>query len=309
LRRLKEQGRLLWYNCSTSRDHRPGSPVVSARYFSAEGALNLLAAAGACTVRSLGLDGGKQYSETFKDLSYRLLVNRQPSFDLQFSEFARTILTTGIDFAPLDAEVPIQLFVESSARETLPRSVLEYSVRKRTSMTVSIVSSEHRISEASGRVFRLKADMQVLQDLRPFWLAKTKPQVLIDDYKEGDTPILRYGDKSTQPWLSTDNALGYIWGADFLEAISTGFISANLVKEEVELGHVRQSLLWQLEHQVPDPLFVPRCVRARDKLRVPIVGLARRKQLAVWLHRFCRTMRARFARVRARLRTVGRQIP
>ncbi|MGH8609963.1 MAG: hypothetical protein ACREX9_21900, partial [Gammaproteobacteria bacterium] len=74
LERLRNEGRLLWYNLSTSKDHRSGAPVVRVKYFSAEAALNLLATAGVRCVRSLGVDGGASYSAAFSDLSDKTLL-------------------------------------------------------------------------------------------------------------------------------------------------------------------------------------------------------------------------------------------
>src|SRR5260221_3436593 len=58
LKRLDGQGRLVWYNLSTARRQRGGSPVVRVRFFSAEAALNLLAGSGARRLRPPGIDGG-----------------------------------------------------------------------------------------------------------------------------------------------------------------------------------------------------------------------------------------------------------
>lgn len=58
LRRMNEQGRLLWYNHSKARQRHGDSPVVRVKFFSAVAAVNLLAQAGVRTIRSLGVDGG-----------------------------------------------------------------------------------------------------------------------------------------------------------------------------------------------------------------------------------------------------------
>jgi Glycosyl transferase family 8 len=196
LRRLRERGRLLWYNLSSAKP-RDGSPIVNARYFSAEAALNLLAAAGVKTVRSLGIDGGSSYSSTFDDLKDKtLLANSRASFNEQFQEFAKTILSTGIDYAPLDIESPIRIFVATTEDQMLAVKVLEYSIKKHTSMS-TVVSPLHYsgiampmpkdtenqprtpfsfqrfiIPEAmnwKGRAIYLDSDMQVFKDMRELW--------------------------------------------------------------------------------------------------------------------------------------------
>ncbi len=198
LAELAKAGRLLWYNLSTSTDHRAGSPVVSARFFSAEAALNVLATAGVTTVRSLGVDGGAAYSEAFHDLKEKsLLVNRQSTFDLQFNEIAKTILRTAIDFAPLDVQSPALVYVAATEAQMLAVKVLEYSIRKHASMTVKVQSLHEsgiqaprprdpnnwprtpftfqrflipQITGYRGRAIYMDSDMQVFDDVRKLWM-------------------------------------------------------------------------------------------------------------------------------------------
>jgi hypothetical protein len=196
LRRLDASGRLLWYNLSSGQA-REGSPVVPVRYFSAEAALNLLALAGVLQVRSLGIDGGASYSNAFDDLKDKtLLANGRRSFDKQFEELAKTILRTGVDYAPLDLESPIRVFVATTEAQMLAVEVLEYSIKKHTSMTTQVVPM-HRsgievppprdprnhprtpfsfqrflIPELAGwrgRAIYLDSDMQVFGDMRQLW--------------------------------------------------------------------------------------------------------------------------------------------
>jgi hypothetical protein len=198
LAELARAGKLLWYNLSTSADHRPGSPVVSAKFFSAEAALNVLATAGVAIVRSLGVDGGAAYSEAFDDLKEKsLLVNRQSTFDLQFKEIAKTILRTGIDFAPLDVQSPALVYVAATEGQMLAVKVLEYSIRKHASMTVRVQSLHEsgievpqprdpknwprtpftfqrflipQITGYRGRAIYMDSDMQVFDDVRELWI-------------------------------------------------------------------------------------------------------------------------------------------
>lgn len=140
LRRLNEQGRLLWYNLSSSREQHENSPIVEAEFFSAEAGLNLLALSGIRKVRSLGVDGGADYSAEFDDLKDQtLLACGHKSFDAQFRGFARTISTTGVDYAPLNLESPIRIYVGATEAQMLPVKVLEHSIRKHASMTVAVL--------------------------------------------------------------------------------------------------------------------------------------------------------------------------
>jgi len=197
LRQLAEQGRLLYYNLSTARKRNIEGPVVRVRFFSAEAALNLLAMAGVRKVRSLGIDGGIIYSGEFDDLKNKtLLANTRDSFDKQFQEIARSILTTGIDYAPLDLESPVRIYVGATDAQMLAVKVLEYSIRKHASMSVEVhplhlsqvkipvpkdPKSRPRtpfsfqrflipaLAGHRGRAIYLDSDMQVFKDIRQIW--------------------------------------------------------------------------------------------------------------------------------------------
>lgn len=197
LRKLDDRHRLLYYNLSTGQYERSGSPVIPVRYFSSEAALNLLTMAGVRQVRSLGIDGGADYSQDFADLKEKtLLANSRSSFNKQFEEIAKTILRTGVDYAPLDVESPVRVFVASTEAEMLPVKILEFSIRKHSSMSVEVrplcetgieipVPNDPEnlartpfsfqrfvIPEVlgyKGRAIYLDADMQVFKDIRALW--------------------------------------------------------------------------------------------------------------------------------------------
>src|SRR5256885_8106863 len=198
LRLMNEQGRLLWYNLSTAQEQHGDSPVVRAKFFSAEAGLNLLAQAGVRRVRSLGVDGGATYSRAFDDLKDKsLLAGGHTSFDLQFEEIAKTILATGIDYAPLDTDTPVRIYVGATAAQMLPFKTLEYSIRKHASMSVEVFplhraqieipqpkDDENRprtpfsfqrflipaVAGHKGRAIYLDSDMLVFKDIRQLWM-------------------------------------------------------------------------------------------------------------------------------------------
>ncbi len=358
LRYMDSQGRLLWYNLSTSAQRQGDSPAVQVRFFSAEAALNLLAAAGVRKIRSLGIDGGSSYSVQFDDLKEKtLLANGWTSFDRQFAEIARTILTTGIDYAPLDIDCPIRVFVATMEAQMLSVKVLEYSIRKHASMTVDVLPL-HRsgiqiplpksarnqprtpfsfqrflipaITNYQGRAIYLDSDMQVFKDIRALWTlpfdgtdllathelgsSGRRPQFSVmllncdslkwdihtivrsldegeltyeelmyqmsvssnirtdiplfwnslERYAEGETALLHYTDMNTQPWVSRDNPLGYLWARDLIEAIDSGHISFDFVADHVKSGYVRPSLLYQLERCIEDSFLLPKKARLLD---------------------------------------------
>jgi hypothetical protein len=363
LRRLAEAGRLLWYDLGTSRRRHGPGPTVPAPYFSAEAALSLLALAGARQVRSLGVDGGASYSREFAHLRDKTLLNNgHQSFDTQFQGFARTMMQTGVDYAPLNIESPIRVFVGAAPPQMLAVKVLEYSIRKHASMSVEVFPlfqarleypmPKHAANRPRtpfsfqrfvipslkgfrGRAIYVDSDMQVFRDIRELWIlpfngadllaarepgdSGRRPQfsvMLLDcerlrwnlteivarldsgeldyeklmyrmavaekidaaidshwnsleRYEEGKTALLHYTDMNTQPWLSRANKLNYLWTRDLLEAIERGAITRDYVAAEVTAGHVRPSLLYQVDHRLEDTALLPASARALDTKFVP----------------------------------------
>lgn len=351
LRRLNEQGRLLWYNSSTTDVRHAGAPVVEVKSFSAEAALNLLAMAGVRQIRSLGIDGGAAYSGAFQDLvETTLLNNSHESFDRQFAQFAKIIQRTGVDYAPLDIDSPIRVFVGSLEEQMLAVKVLEYSIRKHASMTVEVMPLHYApvktpmprdaknaprtpfsfqrflipaLAGQRGRAIYLDSDMQLFDDIRQLWVtpfegadllavsqlerSERRPQfsvMLLDceslgwdineivasldrgeltyeqlmfemgvakniradldsrwnsleRYEPNRTALLHYTDMSTQPWVSRDNPLGYLWTRDLIEAVNTGNIDIDFLRKQVELGYVRPSLFYQVAHHIEDSAALP----------------------------------------------------
>jgi hypothetical protein len=378
LRRMDEEGRLLWYNHSRAPHQHGDSPVVRVKFFSAVAALNLLGQAGVQTIRSLGIDGGATYSEEFSDLKDKtLLANSRSSFDRQFEEIARTISITGIDYAPLDIESPVRVYVGATEAQMLPVKVLEYSIRKHASMSVEVFPL-HRSGIAiplpndpkqqprtpfsfqrflipalrgnRGRAIYLDSDMQLFKDIRALWtipfegadlLTVSEPErsgrrpqfsvmVLncetlhwdireivrsldenqltyeelvyemsivknlradidpawnaLEQFSARETALLHFTDMSTQPWVSKENPLGYLWTGDLIEAIDAGAVSIDFVKQQVATGHVRPSLMYQVENRIQDGLLLPRVARRMDTNFVPPYHSLAKNHGSSWLH-------------------------
>lgn len=321
LDRLAKAGRLLWYDLSTSRvRHGPG-PVVRASYFSAEAGLSLLALAGVRRVRTLGVDGGSDYSNCFDDLKDKtLLANGRTSFDLQFEGFARTILETGVDVATLTAPAPIRVCVAHTEAETLPAAVLQHSIRRHASLSVAFVAP----SSLDGPAIVVSPRNHCVADVRPLWLGgvgdreiaiPTQPAHRGDPVglalvgagagaelprvanllREGSDPtrfadrlgelvtarlhpdwnpgtlgqrrprFVRYPGDGSEPWLSRFSPDGHLWVCTLLDALDRGFISSELVSDEVRRGHVRPSLAYQVEQRIEEPLLLPRRARLLDR--------------------------------------------
>lgn len=197
LKILNQEQRLLWYDLSTAKGTSGSHPSIEARWFSAEAALNLLVAAGNRTIRSLGVDGGDTYANSFEDLSKKTKLNNgHLTYNHQFRSFAKTLFREKVDFSPLDVGSPIRVFVGSQEEQALPVKVLEYSIRRNCSMSVE-VSPLHTLGIVTpapkdkknrprtpfsfqrfaipelcgfkGRAIYLDSDMLVFDDLRQLW--------------------------------------------------------------------------------------------------------------------------------------------
>jgi hypothetical protein len=195
LRSLWDQGRLVWYNLSTAKIQVGSSPVVTAKFFSAEAAINLLAICGVKTIRSLGVDGGSSYAPTYQDLAgTTLLANGRTSFERQFEQIAVTIRKHDVFYAPLHKQAPIRIFVGTDSTQRLAARVLEYSIKCHSGMSVDFVpmcdvpvplprDPRNRprtgfsfarflipsLCGHQGRAIYLDADMLVFDDISKLW--------------------------------------------------------------------------------------------------------------------------------------------
>jgi hypothetical protein len=357
LARMHEEGRLLYYHHLPTRRFG-NSPLVEVLYFSSEAAIDLLAKAGVQCVRTLGVDGGTSYGKSFSDLSTTtLLANGRKTFNKQFGQMAKTIMTTGVDLAPLDVSSPIRVYVATTEAQMLAVKVLEYSIRKHASMSVEVFPMHvggvdiprpkdeknwprtpfsfqrfiiPELAGYKGRAIYLDSDMQVFKDIKDLWvlpfndaqvLAVREPKATgrrpqfsvmlldcehldwkiqdivnqldtgelnydslmydmavaksirpdinnvwncLERYDEDETALLHYTDMSSQPWVSRNNPLGYLWFRDLFEAIDDGFISPEYVKEHVNLGYVRPSLWYQVEHRIEDSFLLSKAAKRLD---------------------------------------------
>ncbi|WP_018411141.1 glycosyltransferase family protein [Methyloversatilis thermotolerans] len=373
-----QQGRLYWYDLSTASARHGDFPVVSACFFSAEAALDLLAQAGVKRVRSLGIDGGSAYSKEFSDLfGVSLFSNGRRCFDRQFESFARIISRTGIDYAPLDMESPVRIFVAATASEALPVKVLAYSIRRHASCAVKVTplcdvgisipkprAPENQprtpfsfqrflipeVCGYEGHAIYLDSDMLVFKDMVKLWrrplgdaailaaystsASGRKPQYSVmlmdcgklgwnireivdqldagtltyeqlmytsslarahadiepewnslESYREGRTALLHYTDMNTQPWVSHLNPLGHLWVCTLRNALREGAISRDFVEEEIGHGHIRPSLLYQLDHGVDDAILLPKAILAADAGVTPPYRSLGPHQASPWRNR------------------------
>lgn len=193
---------ILWYNLSTTEKTYGNSKIIKATYFSSEAALHLLAESGARKINSLGVDGGTQYSKKFNDLNNKTrLSNGHKSFDPQFKGISQVLRHYPLNYSPLHIDSPIKIFVGSTEKEILPFKVLEYSIKKYSSISTEVnplfkydrpfrqpLKPENKprtpfsfqrfiipeICNYKGKAIYLDSDMLLLNDITKLWCHNMK---------------------------------------------------------------------------------------------------------------------------------------
>lgn len=81
----------------------------------------------------------------------------------------------------------------------------------------------------------------------------------LEIYIEGVTALTHYTDMYTQPWVSNENPIGWVWLNEVKRMLADGSLKWNQLETEVEMGHFRPSLLTEL--RLNDDLSVPNAER------------------------------------------------
>lgn len=214
LQKIEDAGKFLWYDMQlvdfnnlrniklrnellNGKRLKNNRPIVPVSFFSSEAAVNLLAMVDVRRIYTLGVDGGQTYSTKFDDIKDKtLLANGQKTFSIQFGPIARTILAKNIEFNPMNIESPVRVFVGSQEEQMLAVKVLEYSLKKHSSMSVEVFplfqagitvpmpkKPENRprtpfsfqrffipqLKGHKGRAIYMDSDMQVFYDIKDLW--------------------------------------------------------------------------------------------------------------------------------------------
>jgi lipopolysaccharide biosynthesis glycosyltransferase len=67
----------------------------------------------------------------------------------------------------------------------------------------------------------------------------------LEHYDE-DTCLIHYTDMQTQPWVSTENRLGYLWMREVRLMLDSGVMSWRALEHEIDLGFFRPSLIHEV---------------------------------------------------------------
>jgi lipopolysaccharide biosynthesis glycosyltransferase len=221
---LADTGRLVHYERAGKSRARDGTAVAGGS-FSGSVAMNVLAEMGVREVRSLGIDGGRTYGNTFGDLrETTLLANRRVSFDIQFEEMQATVARYGMSYASLVATAePIRVFVGADESQLVPAAVLEYTIRKHTAGRVEFTTMRDlpvpmpgdpskrprtgfsfyrfmipKLTGYQGRALYLDCDMQVFADLAELWAIPFDSQTVLCTYQP-EPPEAWRGNKNFKP--------------------------------------------------------------------------------------------------------------
>lgn len=69
------------------------------------------------------------------------------------------------------------------------------------------------------------------------------------DYWDETSNLVHFTNVPTQPWVSLDNPFGYVW-VDYLKSmIKSGAVNLDAIKNEIDLGYIRPSLMKELEEK------------------------------------------------------------
>lgn len=103
----------------------------------------------------------------------------------------------------------------------------------------------------------------------------------LDEFTD-DTRLLHYTKIKTQPWVYPGHPLGYLWFDEIRMMLDNGALTPEFIKEEVQKGHIRPSVLLELglsdEHK--GQTFTPQQQQRYDKK----AGYVIHEKLINWMH-------------------------
>jgi len=91
----------------------------------------------------------------------------------------------------------------------------------------------------------------------------------LEHYEEGKTKLIHYTDMNKQPWLFRNNPNVSVWVEELIDAVKYGFITKKDLYQQVLIGDIRPTLLYQVRRKMSDPTNIPRAICWIDKLFCP----------------------------------------
>ena len=209
LKKFQNEGRLFWYNhlkgdrlLNFKNFKRKFYKNIKVEFFSAEAPFQILGNYGFKNIKSIGVDGGSNYStlalenSKLKNGKSSLLLNGRNSFNDQFSNIIDTIFDNDIIYEPINSESPIKIYVGSQEEQMLSVKILEYSIKKRTNAKIKLLPLHKsqikypvpkdprnrqrtpfsfqrftipQLNNFEGKAIYFDSDMQVLNDIKQLW--------------------------------------------------------------------------------------------------------------------------------------------
>lgn len=110
----------------------------------------------------------------------------------------------------------------------------------------------------SALMHEMRVAKRVGRDIAPDWNS-------LEYYEAGKTSLLHYTDMTRQPWVSVASPFGELWIKCLRRALDCQFIRREELVREVLAGHVRPSLLRQIDEGVDNPALISRGMREADQ--------------------------------------------
>lgn len=110
----------------------------------------------------------------------------------------------------------------------------------------------------AGLMYEMKISPKIGKEIDSKWNS-------LELFNPETTALLHYTDMNTQPWISLANPLGYLWVSCLKRAIRAGFIKREEIERERMLGHIRPSLLSQLDTEIYDTIALPNKIKILDR--------------------------------------------
>jgi hypothetical protein len=107
-------------------------------------------------------------------------------------------------------------------------------------------------------MYEMRVAQRIGRDISPDWNS-------LERYDSEKTALLHYTDMPTQPWTSLANPLDHLWVSCLRRALAADFITRDELRREVVAGHIRPSLVSQVEAGVDLGLDVPGVIRSLDR--------------------------------------------
>lgn len=105
----------------------------------------------------------------------------------------------------------------------------------------------------------------------------------MEHYQLGETALIHYTDMTTQPWVSAQNQYSELWLKEVRLMLATQALTYKEIKQEIDLGHFRPSLIVELRwgHRIPNGLKsqFQTLLRALDRAYQPHQEVGRLKKI------------------------------